>query len=69
MSCRPSSRPRRVDAAGCGEAKRRLDERRAEEAGPLPRSRPDRLCEGKRRLEEEHRAERRANAAYRGRWR
>src|ERR687886_1148041 len=46
------------------EAKRRLDERRAEEARPIPRSRTDRLREGKRRLEEEHRVECRANAAY-----
>ena len=30
------------------EAKRRLDERRAAEARPIPRSRPDRLKEGKR---------------------
>ena len=46
------------------EAKRRLDERRAEEARPILRSRPDRLREGKRRLEEEHQVECRANAAY-----
>jgi transposase len=46
------------------EAKRRLDARRAEEARPIPRSRPERLNEGKRRLEEEHRVECRANAAY-----
>src|SRR3954464_12054076 len=39
------------------EAKRRLDERRAQEARPIPRSRPDRLREAKRRLEEEHRVE------------
>src|SRR5919107_776952 len=32
------------------EAKRRLDERRAQEARPIPRSRPDRLREAKRRL-------------------
>src|ERR671922_3123565 len=31
------------------EAKRRLDEQRAEEARPIPRSRPDRLKEGRRR--------------------
>jgi transposase len=36
------------------EAKRRLDERRADEARPIPRSRPDRLNEAKRRLAEEH---------------
>jgi transposase len=46
------------------EAKRRLDERRAEEARAIPRSRPERLREAKRRLEEEHRVECRANAAY-----
>jgi transposase len=46
------------------EAKRRLDEKRAEEARPIPKSRPDRLREAKRRLEEEHRVECRANAAY-----
>src|SRR3954464_11286745 len=46
------------------EAKRRLDERRAQEARPIPRSRPDRLKEAKRRLDEEHRVECDANAAY-----
>src|SRR3954471_24495012 len=46
------------------EAKRRLDERRAEEARPIPKSRPARLKEAKRRLEEEHRVECRANEAY-----
>jgi transposase len=46
------------------EAKRRLDERRAEEARPIPRSRSERLKEGKRRLEAEHRVECDANAAY-----
>jgi hypothetical protein len=46
------------------EAKRRLDEKRAEEARPIPRDRPERLKEAKRRLEEEHRTECRANAAY-----
>jgi transposase len=46
------------------EAKRRLDDRRAEEARPIPRDRPDRLREAKRRLEEEHQTECRANAAY-----
>ena len=39
------------------EAKRRLDEKRADEARPVPRSRPDRLKEAKRRLEEEHEVE------------
>ena len=46
------------------EAKRRLDEKRADEARPIPRSRPDRLKEAKRRLEEEHEVECRANADY-----
>jgi hypothetical protein len=46
------------------DAKRRLEERRAQEGKPIPRSRPDRLKEAKRRLEEEHRVERRANEAY-----
>jgi hypothetical protein len=46
------------------EAKRRLDKKRAEEARPIPRDRPERLTEAKRRLEEEHRTECRANAAY-----
>jgi transposase len=46
------------------EAKRRLDEKRAEEARPIPRSRPERLKESKRRLEEEHQVECRANEAY-----
>jgi transposase len=46
------------------EAKRRLDEQRAEEARPVPRSRPARLKEAKRRLEEELWTECRANEAY-----
>jgi transposase len=46
------------------DAKRRLEERRAEEAKPVPRSRPDRLKEAKRRLEEDHQVECRANEAY-----
>jgi hypothetical protein len=46
------------------DAKRRLDERRAEEARPIPRSRPERLKESKRRLEEELWTECRTNAAY-----
>src|SRR6185437_235794 len=46
------------------EAKRRLDEKRAEEARPIPRSRPGRLREAKRRLEEEHQVECQANADY-----
>jgi hypothetical protein len=46
------------------EAKRRLDDKRAEEARLIPRDRPGRLREAKRRLEEEHRTECHANAAY-----
>jgi transposase len=46
------------------EAKRRLDDKRAAEARPIPRDRGERLREAKRRLEEEHRVECRANAAY-----
>ena len=46
------------------EAKRRLDERRAEEAKPIPRSRPERLKDAKRRLDEELWTEQRANEIY-----
>ncbi len=46
------------------EAKRQLDEERAKEAKPIPRSRPARLKEAKRRLEQELWAESRANTAY-----
>ena len=46
------------------EAKRRLDEKRAAEQRPIPRSRPERLKEAKRRLEEELWTEHRANEAY-----
>jgi transposase len=46
------------------EAKRRLDEKRAEEAKPVARSRPERVRESKRRLEEELEVECRANEAY-----
>ncbi|HZI90198.1 MAG TPA: transposase [Thermoleophilaceae bacterium] len=46
------------------EAKRRLEEQRAEEAAPIPRSRPARLREAKRRLEQELDVECRANEAY-----
>jgi hypothetical protein len=37
------------------DARRRLEERRAEGARPIPRERPARLREARRRLEEEHR--------------
>jgi transposase len=46
------------------EAKQRLDAKRAEDSKPIPRSRPERLREAKRRLEEELATECRANAAY-----
>jgi len=46
------------------EAKRQLDEERAKEAKLVPRSRPARLKEAERRLEEELRVESRANTAY-----
>jgi transposase len=46
------------------EAKRWLDERRAGEARSIPRSRPERLKEARRRLQEELWSEQRANAAY-----
>jgi transposase len=46
------------------DARRRLEEKRAQEARPISRSRPERLRESKRRLEEEHGVERQANAAY-----
>src|SRR3954452_14910552 len=46
------------------EAKRRLDDQRAEEARPIERSRPKRLKEPKRRLEQELWTECQANKAY-----
>ena len=46
------------------EAKRRLEQRRAERARPIPASRRQRLRESKRRLEEELESECRANEAY-----
>jgi hypothetical protein len=46
------------------EAQRRLDEKRAQQARPVPRSRPARLKESKRRLEEELHTECQANQAY-----
>src|SRR4051794_430016 len=48
------------------EAKRRLDAKREQEARPIPASRPARVKEAKRRLEEELRNECAANAAYEG---
>jgi transposase len=46
------------------EAKRRLEDQRAQEAKPIPASRAARLKEAKRRLEEELFTECQANAAY-----
>jgi transposase len=46
------------------DAKQRLDAQRAEQARPIPRSRPARLKESKRRLDEELWTECQANAAY-----
>jgi transposase len=46
------------------EAKRRLDAQREREARPIPASRPARVKEAKRRLEQELRSECAANAAY-----
>jgi transposase len=45
-------------------ARRRLDAEREQEARPIPQPRPARVCEAKRRLEEELATEVRANAAY-----
>jgi hypothetical protein len=46
------------------EALHELDEQRSQKARPIPRPRVERLREAKRRLEEEHEAERRASAAF-----
>ena len=46
------------------EAKRRLEEERAEQAKPVAKSRPERVREAKRRLEEDLQVEQRANEAY-----
>src|SRR5215212_10082921 len=48
------------------EAQRELDRRREQEACPIPRSRPARLKEAKRRLDEQLFTECRANAPYEG---
>jgi hypothetical protein len=45
-------------------ARQRLDQQRAQRGEPVPRSRPERLLEAKRRLEEDHQAQLKANAAY-----
>jgi transposase len=46
------------------DARRRLEDQRDREARPIPASRPERLMEAKRRLDEELFTEQRANAAY-----
>ena len=46
------------------DARRRMDERCAREARPIPGPRPKRLKEAKRRLEEDHQVQLDANAAY-----
>src|SRR3954463_13676647 len=46
------------------DARRRLDDKRAKEARPIPGPRPKRLKEAKRRLEEDHQVQLDANAAY-----
>jgi hypothetical protein len=46
------------------DARQRLDERRAQQARPIPRSREARLSESRRRLQEELAVERDANEAY-----
>ena len=46
------------------EGRHQLDELRRQQARPIARSRTERLEESKRRLEEEHRVELEANAAY-----
>src|SRR4051812_27825244 len=63
-SCPRSWRPGKAARAGCGAARQRLERERAERAKPVPRSRPDRLREAKRRLEEEHAVERDAHEQY-----
>ena len=51
-------------AAWLADARRRLEQRRAQQARPIAASRPARLRDAKRRLEEEHRVEVQANAEY-----
>src|SRR4051812_5422337 len=48
------------------DARRRLDDKRAREARPIPGPRPKRLKEAKRRLEEDHQVQLDANARLRG---
>ena len=63
-SCRRSSRLIRAGAAGCGTPGAASTRSAAAEARPIARSRPERLRESKRRLEEELATECRANADY-----
>jgi hypothetical protein len=63
-SCPSSSPRRRGRQRWLRDARRRLDERRAREARPIPGPRPKRLKEAKRRLEEDHQVQLDANAAY-----
>src|SRR5439155_23176032 len=61
--------PESVSAPECRQrwlrdARRRLDDKRAKEARPIPGPRPKRLKEAKRRLEEDHQVQLDANAAY-----
>jgi hypothetical protein len=56
--------PRQGREGWLRDARQRLEQRRAEQAKPVPRSRPERLLEGQRRLEEELAVERDANARY-----
>ncbi len=46
------------------EARRQLDEHRRQQAKPIPRSRPERLLEAERRLQQDLAVERHANEAY-----
>ena len=63
-SCPRPSRPPRAASGWLRAARQRLEQRRAEQAAPIPRSRPPRLLEAKRRLEEELAVERDANERY-----
>jgi hypothetical protein len=65
MNCPSNFRTGEGRRAWLREAKRQLEEQRAKEARPVPRSRGKRLKEAKRRLDEELWTELRANRAYR----
>jgi hypothetical protein len=64
MSCRKIVASRQGRQGWLRAARQRLDEQRAQRAQPIPRSRPQRLREAKRRLEEELAVDRDANAQY-----